>query len=84
MIVLTATDHGFPKESSGKLEQDWLQAQNELAGLSTNSVYRVLPGTTHGSLLTNQGDARHTSDAIVDIVKAVRLGRAVRVGQHLT
>ena len=78
LIVLTATDHGFPKESSGKLEHDWLQAQNELAGLSTNSVHRVLPGTTHGSLLTNQNDARHTSDAIVDIVKAVR------AGQHLT
>ncbi len=68
IIVLTATDHGFPKESSDKLEADWLAMQDDLALLSSASVHRIVPNTTHGSLLTRQKDAQAGIDAIRQLV----------------
>ncbi len=73
LIVLTATDHGYAKESSEKMERDWLAMQNELAALSTNSTHRVIPNTTHGSLQLNQTDAQAAIDAIRQLVADVRI-----------
>lgn len=77
LIVLTATDHGYSPDSSAKLEGIWLELQNELAGLSTNHVHRVLPNTTHGSLLVNQHDSQAAVAAIVEVVDAVRLSKTL-------
>ena len=49
-----------------------LAAQNHLATLSTNSVHRVIDGATHEELIANQEDAPATTQAILDVVSAVR------------
>jgi len=77
LIVLTASDHGYPPESAAKLESIWLDLQNELAGLSTNHIHRVLPNTTHGSLLVNQHDAEAAVVAIAEVADAVRLSKTL-------
>jgi len=53
----------------------WMPLQNELASLSTNSVHRVLPRTTHNSLIYERDQATFAIQAISDVVQAVRLGR---------
>ena len=65
--VLSATDHGAPE-----LEADTLGLQRELAALSTNSDHEIVTGADHTSLVTDQHGARHTIDAIIDIVELVR------------
>jgi len=66
LIVLTA----------GRNAQDgWIPLQNELAQLSSNSEHRILANTEHASLTANEGDARASTQAIVDVVMAVRTGR---------
>ena len=68
LIVLTA----------GLNAQDgWIPLQNELAKLSSNSEHRILVNTEHASLTTNAGDARASTQAIVDVVMAVRKGQPV-------
>ncbi len=52
----------------------WLPLQDETAALSTNSIHRVLPNTTHLSLIEEQGDAAMASQAIHDVVESVRAG----------
>ena len=52
----------------------WLSAQNELAGLSTNSVHRIVAGATHASLLEDENDAAASSQAIRDVLVSVRTG----------
>jgi hypothetical protein len=52
----------------------WLPLQEEMVTLSTNSVQRVLPDTTHASLITDEGDAAIASQAILDVVESVRAG----------
>jgi hypothetical protein len=49
--------------------------QNELASLSTNSVHRVLPRTTHLALVYERDDAACAIQAIRDVVRTVRSGR---------
>ena len=43
-----------------------------MAGLSTNSVHRIIAGATHEDLITDQEDAAATTQAILDVVSAVR------------
>jgi pimeloyl-ACP methyl ester carboxylesterase len=50
-------------------------AQNRLAGLSTNSVHRTVPGATHPSLVGDEADAAVTTQAILDVVASVRSGQ---------
>ena len=50
----------------------WLPLQDEMAALSTNSIHRVLPNTTHMSLIEDQGDAAMASQAIHDVVESIR------------
>ena len=53
-------------------DQAEMSAQNALAGLSTNSVHRVIDQATHSSLLLEPDDAAETSRAIRDVVGSVR------------
>jgi hypothetical protein len=63
LIVLTA--------GSGH-DAAWSAAQNRLATLSTNSVHRIIAGATHEDLIANEEDAAATTQAILDVVAAVR------------
>ncbi|MDT4910155.1 MAG: hypothetical protein QOI69_3396 [Pseudonocardiales bacterium] len=51
----------------------WLQAQNKLATLSTNSAHRIVRGATHIALLVDRRFAGESSRAITDVVTAARL-----------
>jgi len=50
----------------------WLELQDELAALSSNSLHRVVEGATHESLLFEKHDAWVTGAAILEVVDAVR------------
>jgi hypothetical protein len=63
LIVLTA-DTGH--------DAKWQSAQEHMATLSTNSLHRVAKATTHESLLDDQADSAIASQAIHDVVAAVR------------
>jgi len=58
--------------SAGTQEPEWLDLQDDLTTLSTNSKHRVVEGATHTSVLYEQSDAQATSAAIVEVVEAVR------------
>jgi len=68
LIVLTA-DTG---NAAG-----WQQAQGHMATLSTNSSHRVAKATTHESLLYDEADSAQASQAIRDVIAAVRTARPV-------
>lgn len=68
LFVLTATDHSGPAE----MEQAWQGLQNELAGLSTNSVHKVLAGARHESLWADPKFASESVNAILKVVAAVQ------------
>jgi pimeloyl-ACP methyl ester carboxylesterase len=63
LIVLTA--------GSGH-DAAWSVAQDRMARLSTNSVHRIIDGATHQDLITDEGDAAATTQAILDVVSSVR------------
>ncbi len=50
----------------------WSAAQNRLTTLSTNRAHSVIDGATHSSLLSDEKDAASTTQAILDVVAAVR------------
>jgi hypothetical protein len=58
--------------SAGTQEPGWLELQDDLATLSTNSMHRVVEGATHTSVVDDRSDAQATSAAIVEVVDAVR------------
>lgn len=55
----------------------WLAAQGELAALSSNSDHRVIPEATHDTLVADREFAAQASQAIRDVVDAVRTGTPV-------
>lgn len=55
-------------------QDGWMPLQDDYAKLSSNSEHRILANTAHATLATNEGDARESSRAIVDVVMAVRTG----------
>lgn len=57
----------------------WLEQQNKLAALSSNSIHRVVAGSTHASLIDDKSDAARSSRAIRDVVDAARSGRPIDV-----
>jgi hypothetical protein len=61
--------------SVGTQPPDWLEMQDELAALSSESIHRVVEGATHVSLLYDKRDAKVSSAAIEQVVKAVRTDR---------
>src|SRR3989449_6753443 len=69
LIVVTAA-----KEA----QDGWLPLQDEMAALSTNSIHRVLPNTTHASLIEDKGDAAMASQAIHDVVESIRTANPLR------
>jgi len=66
LIVVTAVAGADP---------GWAAAQDALAHLSTASIHRVMAAATHNSLISGI-DAGASSQAIVDVVAAVRAGTA--------
>jgi hypothetical protein len=56
-------------------EDGWATAQDDLATLSTNSVHRLLPNTSHAMLTENQTTAAQSSRAILDVVESIRTGQ---------
>jgi pimeloyl-ACP methyl ester carboxylesterase len=65
LIVLTAEQGNAP---------GWIEKQAALAALSTNSLHNVVPGATHQSVVDNPTHAAVVSQAIVDVVEAIRTG----------
>jgi pimeloyl-ACP methyl ester carboxylesterase len=61
--------------TAGESEPGWLERQDELATLSSDSIHRVVKGATHTSLLYEKRDAQATGAAIVGVVAAVRNDR---------
>jgi pimeloyl-ACP methyl ester carboxylesterase len=55
----------------------WLAHQDELAKLSSDSVHRIVAGSTHTSLIDDAHDAARSSRAITDVVLAARSGRPI-------
>jgi pimeloyl-ACP methyl ester carboxylesterase len=55
----------------------WLEAQDRLRDLSTNSSHRILDAATHTSLITGV-DAEASIQAMLDVVSSLRTGTAVR------
>src|SRR5215211_1955838 len=66
--------------TAGKQTRDWLEMQDELAALSSNSVHRVVDGATHESLLYDKGDAQVTSAEIEQVVQAGRTDQPLARG----
>jgi pimeloyl-ACP methyl ester carboxylesterase len=58
--------------SAGEQSSSWLELQDELAALSSDSIHRVVEGATHESLLYESRDAQVTSAAILEVVEIVR------------
>ena len=58
--------------SAGTQEPGWLELQDDLATLSSNSMHRVVEGATHTSVVYDRSEAQATSAAIVEVVQAVR------------
>jgi pimeloyl-ACP methyl ester carboxylesterase len=63
LVVLTA--------GSGS-DATWTARHEDLAGLSTNSVHRVIDGAAHATLIADERDAAATTQAILDAVSSVR------------
>lgn len=68
LIVVTAVAEADP---------GWVPAQDNLPRLSTASVHRVLATATHNSLISGV-DVTASSQAILDVLAAVRTGEARR------
>ena len=68
LIVLTAE-----KDAEG----GWMAAQDKLAALSTNSVHRTLANADHAMLTEQQATAAQSSQAIRDVVNAIRTGTPI-------
>jgi pimeloyl-ACP methyl ester carboxylesterase len=56
----------------------WIELQNELARLSTDSLHITVEGATHASLAFHPEHAKAVSDAILRVVETVRLGKTLR------
>lgn len=67
LIVLT--------QGNETTSSSWIKLQNELASLSTDSLHITVEGATHVSMAFNPEHARVVSDAILQLVDAVRSGK---------
>jgi pimeloyl-ACP methyl ester carboxylesterase len=63
LVVLTAGEGNAP---------DWFPKQGRLAALSTNSAHRTVVGAVHEDLVAKQADAAQSTQAILDVLSAVR------------
>ncbi|HEV2885496.1 MAG TPA: alpha/beta hydrolase [Jatrophihabitans sp.] len=55
----------------------WFAAQDKLAALSTNAAHRTLMAASHSALLEEEQFAAYSSQAIRDVVTAIRTGTHV-------
>ena len=55
-------------------DASWFETQDLLARLSTNSAHRVVEGASHQGLVADREGAAATTQAILDVVSAVRSG----------
>ena len=70
LVVLTAPDTpGFEV-----MRDPWLEMQEELAALSSNSRHRVIEGAGHMSLVTDPEHTREVVGAVREVVEVVRAG----------
>jgi len=56
-------------------QEGWATLQNEVPKLSSNSSHWSLAATTHSSLIENKADAASASQAIREVVTAVRTSK---------
>lgn len=75
LVVVTAARDAMP---------GWLPLQDTMAALSRNSLHRVLPNATHGSLIENELDAGASIQAIRDVVGSLRTGRPLQGSRMAT
>lgn len=68
LVVLSVTEQAAYAEVLTRL-------QRELPSLSSNSKHVTVEGATHESLVSNATFARQVTDAILQVVSAVRTGR---------
>ena len=68
LIVVTAVEDAHA---------GWLPLQEKMAGLSTNSVQRIIQDASHASLIEDEGDSANATQAILDVVEAVRSGETL-------
>jgi hypothetical protein len=54
-----------------------MAVQDQLAALSTSSVHRTLANADHAMLIEQQATAAQSSQAIRDVVNAVRTGTPI-------
>jgi len=71
LFVLSPTEHGTPPEQ----EELWQSWQLDLAGLSTNSVHKIVEGADHASFWLDAEIAKETITAILQVVEAARTGQ---------
>jgi hypothetical protein len=69
LIVVTA---------GGRQQTGWSATQDRLARLSTNSLHRTVAGADHTALLYNEAMSANSSQAIRDVVSAIRTGTPLR------
>ena len=79
LAVVSASDHGGSMMAASRVEAEHSEQaaqalQIELTNLSSNSTRRVIEGSDHGSVITNQLHAQQTSEEILKVVEAVRTG----------
>ena len=53
-------------------DADLIASHERLAAMSTNSVHRVIDGASHQELLGDEKDSAATSQAVLDVVAALR------------
>jgi pimeloyl-ACP methyl ester carboxylesterase len=63
-------------------EADWFPMQDDLVTLSTNSAHLTLANATHAMVVADENTARQTSNAIIDVVDAVRTNRPITVRER--
>jgi len=77
--MASLADRPLAVVTAGKGDQaGWLAQQDDLARLSSNSVHRIVAGSTHASLIDDKSDAILSSRFIRDVVGAVRAREADR------
>ena len=53
-------------------DADLIASHVRLAAMSTNSTHRVIDGASHQELLADEKDSAATSQAVLDVVAAIR------------
>ena len=53
-------------------DADLIASHVHLAAMSTNSAHRVINGASHQQLLGDEKDSAATSQAVIDVVAAIR------------